>query len=699
MNLRLKPKLIAAFLLVGLLPFAIVGGLALNSSSTALEGQAYSSLDAINQFKKGQAERILARTRKDAENLADAEFVYTAYEAFRQYHVKIETPPDGPYDVAKDEYKQIWDKFGAPLAKYAKANGYDELYMICLAHGHVMYTSQKGADLGQNIGLDASNPLRESPLASLWKKVRESKKFEVVDFQPYAPNDNKYTGFMGAPIHDPSGQAIGMVAFRIPVVQLEAMANERTGMGETGSSYLIGKSAGKTTLRSTIAGLLKEDPTLVLGHEISLPYTDKALAGEQGKGVHLDITGDHALVSYAPVKFDGLTWGVVSQIDEDEAFAAIIHLQWVIMIVALVGIPLIAGGGFMIARGISNPIGAITGVMTLLKDGQRTVDVPYTANHDEVGEMARAVEVFKQNLIKVEQMQAEQERLKHQAEEDHRKTLIDMANNFEESVMGIVNAVSSSATELHSSAQSLAAMSEQTQRQATAVAAASDEASTNVQTVAAAAEELSSSISEIGRQVEESAKVTANAVDEANRVNGMVQGLALAASKIGEVVNLITDIASQTNLLALNATIEAARAGDAGKGFAVVANEVKSLANQTAKATDEIAAQITSVQSATQTAVQGIEGITTTIGRISEISSAIASAVEEQGAATGEISRNVQQAAAGTNEVSSNISGVTQASTETGHAASQVLEAAGGLSEQSEHLRADVGRFIAHLKE
>ena len=385
---------------------------------------------------------------------------------------------------------------------------------------------------------------------------------------------------------------------------------------------------------------------------------------------------------------------VMAEADHYEASA--IQQMMIVSLLAFVLGGLLA---LFTSRSITHPIGAMTDVMNRLKGGERNVVVPSTGNSDEVGEMARAVEVFKENLIKVEAMQAEQERLKHQAEEDHRKTLFDMADNFEKSVMGIVSAVSSSATELHSSAQSLAAMAEQTQRQATAVAAASDEASTNVQTVAAAAEELSSSISEIGRQVEESAKVTANAVDEANRVNGMVQGLAHAASKIGEVVNLITDIASQTNLLALNATIEAARAGDAGKGFAVVANEVKSLANQTAKATDEIAAQITSVQSATQTAVQGIEGITTTIGRISEISSAIASAVEEQGAATGEISRNVQQAAAGTNEVSSNISGVTQASTETGHAASQVLEAAGGLSEQSEHLRADVGRFIAHLKE
>lgn len=364
------------------------------------------------------------------------------------------------------------------------------------------------------------------------------------------------------------------------------------------------------------------------------------------------------------------------------------------------GLALVLGGvlALLTAKSITGPIGAMTDVMNRLRSGERNVLVPSTKNKDEVGEMARAVEVFKENLIKVEQMQAEQERLKKESEERQRQVILEMADNFEKSVMGIVSAVSGSATELHASAQSLAAMAEQTQRQATSVAAASDEATTNVETVAAAAEELASSIGEISRQVAESAKVTSGAVDEANRVNTMVQGLAEAAGKIGEVVNLITDIASQTNLLALNATIEAARAGDAGKGFAVVANEVKSLANQTAKATDEIASQIAAVQGATKNAVNGIEGITTTIRRISEISSAIASAVEEQGAATGEISRNVQQAAAGTSEVSQNIEGVTQASTETGHAASQVLDAASGLSEQSEHLKEDVGRFIAHLK-
>jgi methyl-accepting chemotaxis protein len=353
---------------------------------------------------------------------------------------------------------------------------------------------------------------------------------------------------------------------------------------------------------------------------------------------------------------------------------------------------------FGVLKGVVGPIGRMTESMMTLANGDTGVTIPSLARGDEVGDMARTVEVFKSNLIKVGQMQAEQERLKKQAEEEKKRTLAEMADTFEKSVLGIVSAVSGSSTELHSAAQSLSAMAEQTNKQSEAVAHAADEASSNVQTVASAAEELSSSIQEITQQVGSSARVSASAVDEAAKVNAKVQGLAGAVGKISEVVNLINDIASQTNLLALNATIEAARAGEAGKGFAVVANEVKNLANQTAKATEEITSQINAVQNATQEAVQGIEGITTTINHISEIAAAIAQSVEEQGAATTEISRSVQQASMGTSEVSSNIAGVTHAATETGSAASQVLSSAGELSKQSEHLREDVGRFIGHLR-
>jgi methyl-accepting chemotaxis protein len=273
-----------------------------------------------------------------------------------------------------------------------------------------------------------------------------------------------------------------------------------------------------------------------------------------------------------------------------------------------------------------------------------------------------------------------------------------LADTFENSVMGVVERVSASASGLQGSAQAMSSTAEETSRQATAVAAAAEQASANVQTVATAAEELASSIDEIGRQVAQSTAIAQKAVEVAKATDARVQGLAEAASKIGEVVNLINDIASQTNLLALNATIEAARAGDAGKGFAVVASEVKSLANQTARATEEIGAQIASIQNATGEAVQAIKDIGATIGDISEIATAIASAVEEQGAATREIAGNVQQASSGTREVTDNISGVTKAAGETGEAAHQVADAASALSEQSNTLRTQVEAFLRAVR-
>jgi methyl-accepting chemotaxis protein len=345
-------------------------------------------------------------------------------------------------------------------------------------------------------------------------------------------------------------------------------------------------------------------------------------------------------------------------------------------------------------KGLSRPIGDLKIVMEAFARNELKADVPGVKRGDEVGEMARTVEVFKTNGLEVERMKADQVATEQRSVAQRKADMIKLANDFESAVGEIIETVSSASTELEASARTLTSTAERSQELTTMVAAASEEASTNVQSVASATEEMASSVNEISRQVQTSASIANEAVLQAGKTNDRVGELAKAASRIGDVVELINTIAGQTNLLALNATIEAARAGEAGRGFAVVASEVKALAEQTAKATGEISQQISSIQSATQESVSAIKEIGDTIGRMSEIASTIASAVEEQGAATQEISRNVQQAAQGTQQVSANITDVQRGSTETGSASSQVLSAAQSLSRDSNRLKTEVGKFL-----
>lgn len=709
-NMKLSVKL--PILVVGLAVAAasIAAYVAENRAETALEEAAFEKLVAMREERASRLEGYLTSISEDLTILVKSDEVLDALTAFQTGWNQVADPQstfqklyikDNPYptgekeklDAARDgsSYSEAHAHYHPWFREVLEDRGYYDIFLFD-PDGNLVYTVFKELDYATNL---VNGEWASTDLGKAFRAARNNSKADFqafLDFQPYAPSLGAPASFISTPVLDRDGKLAGVLAFQMPIGRINAIMQGHAGMGETGETYVMGAD-----------GLMRSDSrfgtrSTILKRRIDTEPARRALKGESGFVVADDYRGVKVLSAFQPMEFMGTRWALLSEIDMAEVEQPVFALRNTIMVTVGGIAVVIAGCGFWFARTVSVPIGRMTHVMGRLAKDDLSVEVPGADRKDEIGDMASAVQIFKDNAEKVKRLQAEQEEREKRAEQEKREAMHKMADAFESSVGHIVDGVSSAVAEMQTVAQAMSSVSEETSAQAGTVAAAAEQASANVQAVASAAEEMTASIAEISRQVQSQTAVANEALQAVGSSDAEVKSLAEHAKSISDVIELITTIAEQTNLLALNATIEAARAGDAGKGFAVVASEVKNLANQTAKATEKIATRIGSVQSGTTSAVNAITRITEKIEAMTEMSTTVASAVEEQNAATQEIGRSVQEVASGTQQVSRAIAGVDQASQEAGGSASKVLTAAGELSTQAAALSSQVKRFIGDIR-
>ncbi|WP_208988246.1 methyl-accepting chemotaxis protein [Labrenzia sp. VG12] len=547
--------------------------------------------------------------------------------------------------------------------------------------GFITYTYRKGPEFGYHVD-DAQ--IAGHPVQIAMGKLHAAAKAETLaGGQIYSSGfvtaeDGSVTAVLAAPVFY-LDRFFGAVAFTVDMQHLASLLNEKTGLGESELVFLS-DSVGKLVQ-------LGADGQAAAVHSISdIRVDDRLLSLEDG--VYRFAEASNTFID-AP-------FGVVAAVKQTELSAAADRITFGAVISGFLCLVPIVGLIWWVTRRMFAPMERLSDAARKIADGDLEVAVEATERSDEIGRMARCIEVFKDNSVERERLASER-KVGHIAREKREKLIDSLIAEFRAESQAVLELVETNIARVEDVSSALNERSASASDQGQTAVSTSENASSNVQAVASATEELNASISEISRQVETTASIVSQTTTAAQSSNSKISGLAEAANKIGDVVSLISEIAEQTNLLALNATIEAARAGDAGKGFAVVASEVKSLAGQTAKATEEISTQIAAIQASTTEAVEEIARVSESVEEVNSYTTTISDAVQQQGAATSEISRNVAEAADGTRSVANTVASLNEGVAENSQAVGDMLTATLEMKQQAEHLRASVEKFLSEV--
>lgn len=708
-NINISKKMPLTIALATIICCVVTAGLSIKVARDAIMTASEEKLDALVYAKKAAVTQYMTSIKDDLLTLATNQQTITALEeyslawtemggnqteALQSLYITNNPNVTGEkqrLDFASDGsfYSQIHKFHHSWFRQFLETREYYDVFLFDNS-GNLVYSVYKEADFATNMN---TGKWKDTDLANAYHDafaMNEAGRFSFYDFKAFAPSANAPSGFIATPVFK-NGIKIGVLAFQMPANNISRILNN-ANLGEHGGIYMVGEDL---FMRSQ-AVRSKENTINTIN--VDTTAAKDAIAGKIGNAVGLNYQNNNVLSSYQPFEFGGKKFAIIAEEDMEEVMKPVNELAMEIIIGAIIINIIVAMIGFAISRGITSPLAHVNEVIRSLAEGNSNIDIPDTERGDEVGDIAQSALVFKENLITKARLEKEQIEHEIQMKIERKKTMMDLADNFERRVRGIVESVTAASTELTYTAELLAKEANQSSHSSQDASSAVNQTSANVQSVAAALEEMTASVQEISSQMARSNTIANDTATRTNQADMYAKALVLSTDKVKNVIDLISEIASQIGLLALNATIESARAGEAGKGFAVVASEVKNLSVQTNKSIDEIRAVIEEMLGATNQITGAIASVASSVKEVTQSSTIIVSAVAEQSATTREISRNMQTVSQATSSITDNLTAVNNTSQRAANSSNEVLVAASELSKKAEDLDKQMKTFLQEVR-